>query len=57
MAFEKISEACERFWINRTKKLWDKGYNSMQISEKTGRPIEKVQEWIRLIVAADKAAQ
>lgn len=57
MAFEKISEACERFWINRTKKLWDKGYNSMQISEKTGRPIEKVQEWIRLIVAADKTAQ
>ena len=53
--FEKLRNWKENRMIEKTKKLWDEGHNSYAIALKTRQPIEKVQEWIKLIVAAEKA--
>lgn len=55
--FEKLTEIREKIMIGRTKKLWDAGYNSLEISKKLHRPIDQVHEWIKFVVAAEKATQ
>ena len=57
MAFEKLKKTKAQILIGRTKKLWEAGYNSMQIAEKIHQPVERVQEWIKLIVAAEKVTE
>lgn len=55
--FEKLKNWKENRMIEKTHRLWNQGYNSMEISKKLRRPIEDVQKWIRKIVAAEKATQ
>lgn len=53
--FEKLEAWKENRMIEKTQRLWNEGFNSMEISKKLHRPIEDVQKWIKLIVAAEKA--
>ena len=51
MAFEKLKNWKERRMIGKTKKLWNEGYNSLEIAAKLRQPVGRVQEWIKMIVA------
>ena len=52
--FEKLEAWKENRMIEKTQRLWNEGCNSMEISKKLHRPIEDVQKWIKLVVAAEK---
>lgn len=55
--FEKFETWRENRMIEKTQRLWNLGYNSMEISKKLRRPIEDVQKWIKFVVVTDKATQ
>ena len=53
--FEKLRNWKENQMIEKTHRLWNQGYNSLEISKKLRQPIEDVQKRIKLIVAAEHA--
>lgn len=57
MAFEKLKNLKDKFMIGRVERLWDEGYNSLEIATKIHAPIERVQEYIKIIVARESAAK
>lgn len=57
MAFEKLKNLKEKFELGRVESLWDEGYNSLEIANKMHAPIERVQEYIKIIVARESAAK
>lgn len=57
MAFEKLRSWKEKRMIEKTHRLWNQGYNSLEIATTMHVPVERVQEWIKIIVARDKTTK
>lgn len=57
MAFEKLKKLKDKFMIGRVEQLWDEGYNSLEIAIKMHIPVERVQEYVKVIVAREKTAK
>lgn len=57
MAFEKIKKLKNKFVLGRVERLWNEGYNSLEIACKMHIPIERVQEYVKIVVARERAAK